>query len=394
MTLFSTLLISVASLLMGGEKASIVFAGDAMQHQSQLDAARQSNGSFDYSSYFKALGPYISGADYAVVNLETPIGVKVFTGYPMFCAPEAYARSLRDAGFDMLLTANNHTLDRRDRGLCNTYAMLDSLGIDHIGTYPSAAERAGRLPFIRDINGFKVAFLNYTYGTNGIKIQGSVVVDYIDLDQIEADVDAARKAGAELIAACIHWGEEYHLLPSASQKHLADRLTDMGIDMIIGSHPHVIEPMEMRHHPVTGRPVFLCYSLGNFISGMRTTDTRGGAMVRLTLARDSLGNARVDSASYRLVFTVAPWMGSKNFRLVDAFTDSVPAPAIAPQKAFRDNALKIFNRHNKNVPLDTFSVDFYRKPYRSVLQPISSKQDITHERKTKTFSKRVLSIQK
>ena len=168
MTLFSTLLISVASLLLGSGHATLVFAGDAMQHQSQLDNSRRPDGSFDYSHYFSAIEPYIKSADYAVVNLETPIGQKGYSGYPMFCAPAAYAKVLGDAGFDMLLTANNHTLDRRDRGLRHTYAVLDSLGVDHIGTYPSPAERNATLPFIRDINGFKVAFLNYTYGTNGI----------------------------------------------------------------------------------------------------------------------------------------------------------------------------------------------------------------------------------
>lgn len=150
------------------------------------------------------------------------------------------------------------------------------------------------------------------------------MVDRINLDKIRSDADDARKAGAELIAACLHWGEEYTLLPVKSQKALADSLTAMGIDMIIGSHPHVIEPMEMRRNSHSGRPVFLCYSLGNFISGMRTADTRGGAMVKVTLSRDSLGNAIVSDASYRLVFTVSPSMGTPNFKLVDAFDNTIP----------------------------------------------------------------------
>lgn len=392
MTLFSTLLISVASLLLGSGHATIVFAGDAMQHQSQLDNARRPDGSFDYSHYFSAIEPYIKRADYAVVNLETPIGEKGFSGYPMFCAPAAYAKALGDAGFDMLLTANNHTLDRRDRGLRHTYAVLDSLGIDHIGTYPSAV-RSAVLPFIRDINGFKVAFLNYTYGTNGIRVQTDAVVDYIDTEKIRTDVRQAREAGAEIVVGCMHWGEEYRLLPSAAQRRLADRLENMGVNLIIGSHPHVIQPMELRSDSI-GRRTFICYSLGNFISGMRTADTRGGALARIVLGRDSLGNARIDSASYRLVFTVAPWMGAKNFRLVDAFTDTVPDGARTHRRIFRDNALKIFNAHNKNVCLDTLPVSAYRLPYKSVMQKIEISEGINHSIDRKTLSKRALSIQK
>lgn len=384
MTFLATLLISVASLLLGGERASIVFAGDAMQHQSQLDNARTPDGNYDYSSYFKTIEPYISGADYAVVNLETPLGSSGFTGYPLFCAPETYARALRDSGFDLLLTANNHTLDRRDRGLRYTFDALDSLGVDHIGTYPSAAVRANRLPLIHDINGFRVGFLNYTYGTNGIRPQGNVVVDRIDTELIASDVKAARDAGAELIAICIHWGNEYQLLPSSSQRQLADRLTSLDVDMIIGSHPHVIQPMEMRKNPSTGRPVFLCYSLGNFISGMRTTDTRGGAMVRVTLGRDSLGTARVDGASYRLVFTVAPWLGAKKFHLIDALNDSVPTGAATELSDFRANALAIFDAHNRNVPLDTLPVTAYRRPYQSGLLPVTPQRELTHPVKIKT----------
>lgn len=394
MTLFSTLLISVASLLLGSGHATLVFAGDAMQHQSQLDNARRTDGSFDYSHYFSAIEPYIKSADYAVVNLETPIGQKGFSGYPMFCAPAAYAKALGDAGFDMLLTANNHTLDRRDRGLRHTYAVLDSLGVDHIGTYPSAAVRSAVLPFIRDINGFKVAFLNYTYGTNGIRIQTDAVVDYIDTEKIRTDVRQAREAGAEIVVACMHWGEEYRLLPSAAQKRLADRLENMGVDLIIGSHPHVIQPMELRSDTTKGNRTFICYSLGNFISGMRTADTRGGALARIVLGRDSLGNTRIDSASFRLVFTVAPWMDAKNFRLVDAFTDTVPDGARTHRRIFCDNALKIFNAHNKNVGLDTLPVSAYRIPYKSVMQKIEISQGINHSIDRKTLSKRALSIQK
>lgn len=353
---FTLLFVSLASLLMPA-RAELVFVGDAMQHQSQLDAARTASGAYDYSGYFSAVEPYIKSADFAVANLETPLGGKPYSGYPMFCSPDAYARALKDAGFDFLLTANNHMLDRRDRGLKRTVSTLDSLGIPHVGVYANSAERNKKLPMIVNVNGFRIAMLNYTYGTNGINIQGDVVVDYMNYPDIERDVAEARKAGAELVCVCLHWGEEYHLLPTVQQKRLADKLTDLGVDMIIGGHPHVIEPMEMRLSK-RGNPVFLVYSLGNFISGMRTTDTRGGAMVRVVLERDSLGVAKVSDATYRLVFVVPPGHGKSNYSLLPAESPG-PKSTEAWRKGFWHNAKKIFDRHNVNVPIDTLPIDSY-----------------------------------
>lgn len=339
---------------MGADEAEIVFAGDAMQHAGQIDAARRSDGTYDYSGYFTALQPYISGADYAVVNLETPLGGRPYSGYPMFCAPDAYASALVDAGFDFMLLANNHMLDRRDRGLVRTLDVLDSIGVPHAGVWRNAGERSCNNPVIREVNGFRIAFLNYTYGTNGIEPQGDVVVDYIDRQIIAADIERSRALGAEIIAACVHWGDEYRLLPNASQRSLADWLVEQGVDMIIGGHPHVIQPMEMRRNEITGRPVLLVYSLGNFISNMKTADTRGGAMVKVRLMRDRYGKAHVADASYRLVFTVPPVDGC-NYRAVPV--EACPSVRWQPAcDAFVRNAESIFNRHNRSVPRDTVSI--------------------------------------
>ena len=158
MTLLHLLLLSFVSMLFGSEKADIVFAGDAMQHKAQIDAASRGGGVYDYSDCFKALSPYISDADYAVVNLETPLGGEPYSGYPCFSAPDSYLDALTDAGFDMMLTANNHTLDKRDRGLVRTLDKLDERNVTHLGTYRNAAERDSVLPMIVDIAGFKVGF--------------------------------------------------------------------------------------------------------------------------------------------------------------------------------------------------------------------------------------------
>lgn len=328
--------------------ADLVFVGDAMQHQAQLDAARRGK-SYDYSGCFSLIDEYVESADYAVVNLETTLGSRNFTGYPCFCSPDSYAEALKKAGFDMMLTANNHTLDRHDSGHRRTIDVLDSLGVDHIGTYRSASERSERIPCVKDINGFRVGFLNYTYGTNGITLSGEGVVDYIDREQMKKDIASTREAGAELVVAAVHWGVEYQLLPHATQKHLADFLVDEGVDMVIGGHPHVIQPIEMRRDSLSGKNALVVYSLGNFISNMRTTDTRGGAMLRVRLCRDSIGAAKVVEASYRLVFTVPPGSGRNNFVLYPAKSDSIPAVWKARAEAFVASAERIFHRHNIGV---------------------------------------------
>lgn len=334
------------NLIFGYDEAEILFAGDAMQHQAQLDAARTGRNAYDYSGCFSEIAPMIKSADYAVVNLETPLGNTNHTGYPCFNAPADYAYALKEAGFNMMLTANNHTLDRRDNGVRSTIAYLDKAEIDHLGTYRNQAARDSIHPYIRRISGIDVGFLNYTYGTNGITVSSDVVVDYIEKDLIRRDVERLKKAGAEILAVTIHWGDEYNMVNNKSQRNLADFLMDLGVDMIIGSHPHVIQPMEIRYNEVSGKNTLIVYSLGNFISNMKTRDTRGGAVVRARLVRGEDGVARLESASYRLVFTV-PADGKNNFMLVDA--EDYDGAYCGACKEFVKSAENIFSRYNIGV---------------------------------------------
>lgn len=335
------LVVSLLGLLFGYDEADLVFAGDAMMHQGQLDAARRPDGTYDFSEYFGAIRPFVESADYAVVNLETPVSAhQHYAGYPCFNAPESYIDALAGAGFDLFLTANNHTLDRHDTGLCATVAALDSRRLDHIGTYPRRQYRDSLLPMVREIGGIKIGFLNYTYGTNGIQPGPDVIVDYIDRNTMRRDVTRLRQAGAEVIAACVHWGVEYDMLPHSSQKSLAAFLADsLDVELVIGGHPHVIQPMHL-HPDSTGITV---YSLGNFISNMKTRDTRGGAILRIRLRRGEDGRVRVVRAGYRLVFT-EPASGKKNFRLVwaDSSADFRAAD-------FSASARRIFEKHNTSV---------------------------------------------
>ncbi len=360
MRILSLLLLIASATLCHGQSIELVFAGDAMQHERQLKAAKQADKSYDYTPYYRALHPYIQSADYAVVNLETPLGGAPYSGYPMFCAPDSYLSALKQAGFDLMLTANNHALDRHDKGVRRTIKAIQKEGLPWVGTYSNKAQRDSILPLITDINGFKIAFLNYTYGTNGISIQGNVVVDYIDRPLMAKDVKKARERGAEIVVVAIHWGDEYKLLPNNTQRSLADYLTDLGVDLIIGGHPHVIQPMEIRHSKKHDKDVFLCYSLGNLISAMRKDDTRGGALARVTIERNPQGKAVVKEASYRTVFVLPPDDTNKSFRIVPA-EDAGYTPEAEENKrqAFVNNATEIFDKHNVKVPLDTLTMEQY-----------------------------------
>ncbi len=342
MPLLIPLVVSLLSLLFGHDEAELLFAGDAMMHQAQIDCARRSDGSYDFSEYFSAIQPYVTSADYAVVNLETPVSPSHrYSGYPCFNAPASYIDALAGAGFDMFLTANNHTLDRHDAGLRATLDCLDARRLDHTGTYRSAAGRDSIHPLIRHLNGIAVGFLNYTYGTNGIKPGPKVIVDYIDRNKMRADVSRLRRAGAEIIAVCVHWGVEYKLMPNAGQESLARFLTDsLGVELVIGGHPHVVQPMHCDYE----NNRLVAYSLGNFISNMKTRDTRGGAMLRICLRRDDKGRVRIADAHYRLIYT-EPGGQRHNFRLV--WPDHSHDPRAA---TFSAAARALFNTRNTAIP--------------------------------------------
>lgn len=354
-SILSILLLSLTSLLSENAEVDFVFFGDAMQHSAQFQAAQRAGDTYDYSECFQYVQPDIEGADYAVVNLEVTLGGKPYSGYPCFSAPDEWAKELQKVGFDMLLTANNHCLDRRDKGAVQTIEMLDQMGIPHIGTYKNAADRKLRLPYIADIKGLKVGMLDYTYGTNGITIQKDVVVDYIDKKLIAADIAAARAAGAQVICVNMHWGEEYTLTPVAEQKDLANFLVDQGVDLIIGGHPHVVEPFEMRRCEKYNKDVLLVYSLGNMISNMNQVDCRGGAMVKVKVSmRD--GKPYVHDARYKLFFCQKPVAG-KNYTLIpEERRDLVHGS----QRDIFDNFMKrthnLVMKNNVNVPQEQATI--------------------------------------
>lgn len=332
------------------QKLTLIFAGDLMQHEGQINAARTASG-FDYSDCFKYVKEEISRADLAIGNLEVTLDGKPYTGYPAFSAPDEYLQAIKDAGFDVLTTANNHCLDRSKKGLERTILMLDSLKLSHAGTYIDTAARARTYPLLIERNGFRIALLSYTYGTNGIKTIAPNIVNYIDKEQISTDLDSARLKQPDAIIACMHWGEEYQSLPGKEQTSLAEWLIGRGVTHVIGCHPHVVQPLELRTDSRTGQQHVIAYSLGNFISNMTGRRTDGGLLFKLELTKDT-ARTYVSHCGYSLVWTARPVLSQKkNHTLYPLCTeiDSLPAAARNRLKIFVKDTRALFRKHNRNI---------------------------------------------
>jgi len=265
-------------------RLSLLIAGDLMQHMPQIKAARQPDGSYDYQECFAGIKAEVEQADVAIANFETTLAGPPYSGYPQFSAPDDFLWGVLRAGFDVLLTANNHCVDTRRRGLERTLEMMDSLGVAHLGTYRTPEERSRNYPFLLEKNGVRIVLLNFTYDTNGLPVPKPCVVNLLDTLEIAADLEKARQMKPDAIIALPHWGEEYQPLPSTAQREMADWLLERGVTHIIGGHPHVAQPLELRDE---GRHL-VAWSMGNLVSNQSQPNTYGGYMVQLELTkRDS-----------------------------------------------------------------------------------------------------------
>lgn len=352
--LFSCVFFSASLSLYAQDSLTVLFAGDAMMHQKQIDNTQEGD-SFDLSGYFSNVEKEIRAADIAVVNLEVPLGGKPYSGYPAFSAPADFALALQKAGFDFFLLANNHCLDRGTRGLVRTIRTLDSLGIRHTGTFLDAAHRQRSYPMLLRKKDFRIIMLNYTYDTNGLKVDTPRIVNYIDRQVMEDDIAEAKRFNPDFIITHMHWGIEYERMPSREQRRLADWLTERGVDLVIGSHPHVVQPMELRRGEDGASDHLVVYSLGNFISNMDREHTDGGVMVKAVLCRKGL-RRYISSACYWPVYAsrYRNRRGREDIRVVPASfrTDTVPGVRSSADSAlirYMESTRTFLQRHNKEV---------------------------------------------
>jgi poly-gamma-glutamate synthesis protein (capsule biosynthesis protein) len=287
-------------------KITLLFIGDIMGHDTQIwSAENRETKQYDYNDVFDHIRGEISEADLSFANLEVTLAGPPYKGYPQFSSPAALAVACRDAGIDCLVTANNHSVDRGLDGINRTIMRLDSIGIPHTGTFLNQASRDSHQPLILEKNGISLAILNYTYGTNGIRVPEPAVVNMLDKDLIINDIEKAKLKKPDIIVLFLHWGTEYDTVPSKEQTILADYFFSKGVDLVIGSHPHVLQKMVCYREGETNNGKALVYSLGNFVSNQRKPKTDGGAMVRMEL-KERGKSFRVAEAGYYLTWVYTP----------------------------------------------------------------------------------------
>ena len=298
--------------------------GDIMCHNTQYKDAYTSTGSYDFSYVFSDIKNYISESDIAVGNLETTFAGKDkgYSNYPRFNTPEQLAYNLKDFGIDVVSTANNHCMDTNFSGLASTLNYLDDAGISHTGTYATPEDQNKIL--IKDVNGIKIAFLAFTYGTNGIPVPSdkSFAVNLIDEDLILNQLSLAKGQSPDLICVSMHWGIEYQTKQNSEQERLADLLFKNGVDIILGSHPHVLQPMEKKTITLedgSTKDCFVIYSLGNFISGQTQANTRNSIILNIDLTKSGeTGKTYIDSVSYIPIYMYkSPSGGTQRYRVLD-----------------------------------------------------------------------------
>lgn len=298
--------------------------GDVMCHNTQyMDAYNKDTGEYDFSYVFEDIEYYIKNSNITVANLETTFAgeERGYSNYPRFNSPDALAYNLKKLGVDVLSTAGNHSLDTGFDGLSRTIDVLNNADISHVGTYKTQEDRDTIL--FKYVKGIKIAFLNYTYGTNGIAIPSDkpYCVNLIDKDLIKSDIEKAKSQDADIIVACMHWGTEYKTVSNSTQNELADFLFQNGVNIILGTHPHVLQQMEKRTVTLedgTTQDGFVIYSLGNFISGQNAENTRTSIILNLQITKHTDDTVTIDDVNYIPIYMYRDSsLSTKKMKLLD-----------------------------------------------------------------------------
>lgn len=304
------------------KEASLVFTGDLMVHSYQYKAAYDaSTDDYDFSNNFTYVKKYFKKADYVIGNLETTFAGrdKGISDFPRFNSPDSFAKAVKEAGFDLLTTANNHCVDKGSEGLRRTIDILKADGLEQIGTYKS--EKASKKIFVKEINGIQVAFVNGTYGVNGLTYDKDYEVKLIN-EQFYKDLKRARKK-ADFVVALPHNGVEYQQTPNSTYQQQYRRMLEAGADVVIASHPHVLQPMEYQkitEQDGTTRTGFIMYSMGNFISSQVTKPRDAGVILQLSISQLDDGAVILDE-----VAAIPTWcrftdaQGKRNFTVFSVY---------------------------------------------------------------------------
>lgn len=280
------------------DTVTIRFIGDVMMHSKQIEAAHRGNGSYDFSDWFRHISDRLTSADISVANMEFALGGEPYSGYPAFSAPDSIARQVAEDGIDIFLAANNHIYDRglagAERTLEQYRKATETFGTVYTGLASDSVEEENTWPVIMNVKGIRIAFLNFTYGTNGGRREGWPKVCYMnDRQAIAKAIGRAREKNADILIALPHWGNEYELTHSQEQEEVSGWLVSEGVDMIIGTHPHVVQDTaSVEGNGRYGRTQ-IAYSLGNAVSNMSAANTQLELMVTARIVRHFNGDIEI-----------------------------------------------------------------------------------------------------
>jgi len=287
------------------DKMSLLFIGDIMGHDEQIwSAENRETRTYSYDTVFSYVRPLISEAGIAIANFEVTLAGPPYKGYPQFSSPAALAVACRNAGIDYLVTANNHAADRGKTGITGTINRLDSLGIPHTGTFLSQESKEALQPLMIRKDGLSLALLNYTYGTNGNAVPEPVIVNILDKESVTRDIEKAKSLNPDMLILFLHWGTEYDTVQTPEQSELAAYFFSKGVDLIIGSHPHVLQKM-IWYRDGSAMNKAVVYSLGNFISNQRKPKTDGGSMVKIDIEKTG-SSWKISNAGFFLIWVYTP----------------------------------------------------------------------------------------
>lgn len=317
--------------------------GDIMCTEGQLGFAKKAGGGsdYDFTPQFALIADALADADCTIANLETTIGRYEgmdYSGYPAFNSPESLLEAIAGTGIDVLSLANNHMLDRWFDGLKNTVACVEACGFDHVGAYRSREERAAAK--VVEVGGVRIGLVAYTQSANGQEAGSDAGaslygVPFLASADIEGDIRRLREAGAEVVVACVHWGDEYKTLPNAAQQQYATRIAQAGADVILGGHPHVLQPARFLTvgEGESARDVLLAYSLGNFISTQNHSGTTDASLIlEFTLREQPDGGFAVEDVGFLPTYC---WKHDDTLQVVASGRYLDGAPAGMDSKTYR-----------------------------------------------------------
>lgn len=263
-------------------EAHLVFVGDVMAHYPQVESAQRGYESYDFAPQFDGVRGLFAEADYVVGNLETTLSPRgPYSGYPAFCTPESLAKDMREAGFDAVTMTNNHTTDKGVTGVLATIAGLENAGLRHLGARVPRYNQGQTEPLVVEVEGYRLALLAYTYGANGPVPKG-VELSVIDTTVMRRHINMVCDK-VDYIFALVHWGVEYQRSPNAQQRRLAEWMRQAGVDFVMGSHPHVVQPYEAWRDSEGRVEGGVFYSMGNFISNQNYRYTDFGLVAHIHL---------------------------------------------------------------------------------------------------------------